>query len=157
VSLSSHLQNGPWCVSPGFNAKQEILNVIPDGLNSYYYKMDNRVLDNREVTYYRCTDLFIGATLNVYSRRIVLVKCDRLTEDFYRTVYGLGEYTNDETSCTCEIKICIALSQWRRQEFRVRFHSSDKVIEKKNKVTSCGRMSDSGGRLGRRFRVVRLF
>jgi len=91
-SLNS--QNGPWCIYPGFNNTQEILNVLPDKFNSYYYKMDSRILDNPKVTYYQCTDLFIGAVLNIYSRTIILVRCDRLTEDFYRNVYGLSECNN---------------------------------------------------------------
>lgn len=56
--------------------------------------MDSRILDNPKVTYYQCTDLFIGAVLNIYSRTIILVRCDRLTEDFYRNVYGLSECNN---------------------------------------------------------------
>lgn len=50
------------------------------------------MLDTRGVTYYQCTDLFIGATLNVYSRNVVLVNCDQMTKDFYGMVYGLSEY-----------------------------------------------------------------
>lgn len=53
--------------------------------------MDNRIPDERRVSYYNLTDLYIGATLNVYNRVIVLVSCDEFTKQFYKTVYGLSK------------------------------------------------------------------
>lgn len=53
--------------------------------------MDNRIPDERGVSYYYRTDLYIGATLNVYNRVIVLVSCDEFTKQFYKTVYGLSK------------------------------------------------------------------
>lgn len=79
----------------GHGHKQEVLNVITNDSKSMYYKMDNRVVDERGVSpqYYYRTDLYIGAKLNVYNRVIVLVSCDEFTKQFYRTVYGLSELT----------------------------------------------------------------
>lgn len=78
---------------PGHDIKQEILNIISNAneSNSYYYKMDNRCINEGEELYYRCIDLYIGATLNVYNRNIILVSCDKFTKEYYKTVYGLGE------------------------------------------------------------------
>lgn len=77
----------------GHSNKQEVLNVISSDSKSMYYKMDNRVIDEKGVSphYYYRTDLYIGATLNVYNRVIVLISCDEFTKQFYRAVYGLSE------------------------------------------------------------------
>lgn len=54
--------------------------------------MDSHLLSDKDFTpFYHCTDLYIGATLNVFNRYVTLVKCDEFTKIFYRTVYGLGE------------------------------------------------------------------
>lgn len=53
--------------------------------------MDNRCLNDKEESYYRSTDLYIGASLNVYNRNIILVSCDKFTKEYYGTVYGLSK------------------------------------------------------------------
>lgn len=72
------------------------MKVITNAATSnYYYKMDKRFLENRSIgeTYYQCTDLYIGAVLNVYGRKIVLYcVCDELTKNFYMREYGFSEY-----------------------------------------------------------------
>lgn len=59
--------------------------------NLFYYTMDSRIGDEQKVSYYHCTDLFIGQVLNVYGRSIVLFTCDECTKGFYKNVYQLGE------------------------------------------------------------------
>lgn len=93
-----HFQEGPWCLQPGYNVKQDILNVMSTNKNSFYYTMDTQIGDEQKVSYYHCTDLFIGQVLNVYGRSVVLFSCDECTKSFYRNVYRLGE-------CTQQIKI----------------------------------------------------
>lgn len=94
--LNNNFQSEPWCIRPGQNAKQEILKVITNSVTSdYYYKMDKRPLENRSNggTYYQCTDLYIGAILNVYGRKIILYcTCDELTKNFFMKEYGFSEY-----------------------------------------------------------------
>lgn len=55
--------------------------------------MDSRLLSDKDILpYYHCTDLYIGATLNVYNRFVTLVKCDEFTKQFYAYEYGLGKF-----------------------------------------------------------------
>lgn len=53
--------------------------------------MDSLALDGEAEPYYKCTDLYIGAVLNVFNRHIVLAQCDEFTQEFYRNVYGMSE------------------------------------------------------------------
>lgn len=41
--------------------------------------------------YYKQNDLAIGATVNVYGRKVVLTDCDPFTKEYYRVKYGLGK------------------------------------------------------------------
>jgi len=86
-----HFQEGPWCLQPGYNVRQDILNVMTTNKNSFYYTMDSQLGVVQKVPYYNCTDLFIGQVLNVYGRSIILVSCDEFTKSFYTNVYQLGE------------------------------------------------------------------
>ncbi|CAH1732020.1 unnamed protein product [Aphis gossypii] len=83
---------GPWCLQPGYNVKQDILNVMSTNKNSFYYTMDSQIGDEQKVSYYHCTDLFIGQVLNVYGRSVVLFWCDECTKSFYRNVYRLESF-----------------------------------------------------------------
>lgn len=107
ITCKLNYQEGPWCAYPGQNSKQEILNVISNKIDSYYYKMDNRILDDESVSYYYHTDLYIGARLNVYNRFIVLVSCDEFTKEFYRRVYGKSKF------CTVKINN-LMISQYQK-------------------------------------------
>ncbi|CAI6358946.1 unnamed protein product [Macrosiphum euphorbiae] len=84
-------KEGPWLLQPGYNVRQDILNVMTTNKNSFYYTMDSKLGIVQKVPYYNCTDLFIGQVLNVYGRSIVLVSCDEFTKSFYSNVYQLGE------------------------------------------------------------------
>jgi len=53
--------------------------------------MDSQLGDEQKMTYYHCSDLFIGQVLNVFGRLIILFTCDEFTKDFYKCVYHLGE------------------------------------------------------------------
>ncbi|XP_001949545.2 EF-hand domain-containing family member C2-like [Acyrthosiphon pisum] len=85
------MKEGPWCLQPGYNVRQDILNVMTTNKNSFYYTMDSQLGIVQKVPYYNRTDLFIGQVLNVYGRSVILVSCDEFTKSFYKNVYQLGE------------------------------------------------------------------
>uniref|UniRef100_A0A2S2P737 EF-hand domain-containing family member C2 n=1 Tax=Schizaphis graminum TaxID=13262 RepID=A0A2S2P737_SCHGA len=91
---------GPWCLQPGHNVKQDILNVMSTNENSFYYTMDSQLRDEQKMSYYHCTDLFIGQVLNVYGRSVVLFSCDQCTKNFYKNVYKLETFNPIEAPKT---------------------------------------------------------
>lgn len=40
--------------------------------------------------FYKDCDLTVGAEVNVWGRRVVIVDCDDFTKDYYRSKYGIG-------------------------------------------------------------------
>lgn len=112
-----------------------------------YYKMDNRVIDKRGVLpqYYYRTDLYIGATLNVYNRVIVLVSCDEFTKEFYRTVYGLSE-----------LKAHVSLHTKRVYNIRYNMYNLGRYLQELYRPTELrgGSGSRSRRRRGSRFYII---
>ncbi|XP_059474839.1 EF-hand domain-containing family member C2-like [Neocloeon triangulifer] len=47
----------------------------------------------RKIDYVRDHELFIGATVNVYGRPVVLVSCDKFTQKYYNDRYGKEDFT----------------------------------------------------------------
>ncbi|XP_058116379.1 EF-hand domain-containing family member C2 [Anopheles ziemanni] len=70
-----------------------VLNVIGGGLKGGRYLTDCVGIGKTDGNYYRDADLRIGARINVYGRTVMLTGCDRFTEDYYRTMYGLEDFT----------------------------------------------------------------
>jgi len=42
--------------------------------------------------FYKDSDLTLGAVLNVWGRKYLLVDCDDFTKEYYKTKYGIGKY-----------------------------------------------------------------
>jgi hypothetical protein len=43
--------------------------------------------------YYTDQDLVIGQLLNIYGRKILLTDCDEFTKNYFRTKYGIQDFT----------------------------------------------------------------
>ena len=43
--------------------------------------------------FYKDSDLTLGAVLNVWGRKFLISDCDNFTKEYYRTKYGVGEYS----------------------------------------------------------------
>lgn len=43
--------------------------------------------------FYTDQDLAIGQYVNVYGRKVLLVDCDEFTKNYYRTKYGIQDFT----------------------------------------------------------------
>ncbi|KAG4065244.1 hypothetical protein HA402_012686 [Bradysia odoriphaga] len=65
-----------------------VLNVLEGR-----YVPDCLGIGNKEVEYYKASDLSIGAHINVYGREVILVDCDPFTREYYRTVHGIEDFT----------------------------------------------------------------
>lgn len=71
-----------------------VLNVLGSGvLLGNRYVPDALNVGNRPVEYYTDRDLTIGGVVNVYGRAVHLVDCDAFTREYYRSTYGLEDFT----------------------------------------------------------------
>ncbi|NXF63101.1 EFHC2 protein, partial [Ciccaba nigrolineata] len=75
---------------PGTITSRTVLNVLG--------KLGHYILDNRKTgavhqEFYRDSDLKIGAVINVWGRKIILCDCDEFTKEYYRTKYGIEDFT----------------------------------------------------------------
>ncbi|XP_054011468.1 EF-hand domain-containing family member C2-like isoform X1 [Hylaeus anthracinus] len=70
-----------------------VLNVIGDDTARGYYSIDS--LNTGQVCrdIYKDNELNIGARINVFGRKIVIIDMDGFTKEYYRTKYGLDDFT----------------------------------------------------------------
>ncbi|CAH1962003.1 unnamed protein product [Acanthoscelides obtectus] len=78
--------------TPGADTDYTILNVLGSALTSRRYIVDPLNCGKEKVDYYTDKDLSIGAVLNCYNRRIILIDCDQYTRDYYSAKYGISEF-----------------------------------------------------------------
>lgn len=77
--------------SPGHNSPFTVLNVLGSSLQTGRYISDPLNCGKSNTEYYNPKDLAIGASLDVYGRKVVLTDCDPFTKEFYRAKYGMGK------------------------------------------------------------------
>ncbi|NXI52837.1 EFHC2 protein, partial [Chloroceryle aenea] len=79
---------------PGTVTSRTVLNVLGklEG-NKGRYILDNRKTGAVHQEFYRDSDLKIGAAINVWGRKIILCDCDEFTKEYYRTKYGMEDFT----------------------------------------------------------------
>ncbi|XP_042723505.1 EF-hand domain-containing family member C2 [Lagopus leucura] len=79
---------------PGTITSRTVLNVFGNLVgNRGRYILDNRKTGAVHQEFYRDSDLKIGAVINVWGRQIMLCDCDEFTKDYYRTKYGIEDFT----------------------------------------------------------------
>ncbi|XP_021262975.1 EF-hand domain-containing family member C2 isoform X2 [Numida meleagris] len=79
---------------PGTITSRTVLNVFGNLVgNKSRYIVDNRKTGAVHQEFYRDSDLKIGAVINVWGRKIMLCDCDEFTKDYYRTKYGIEDFT----------------------------------------------------------------
>lgn len=77
--------------SPGFCEKNDLLNVLGINYMNQWYAFDSSTnLSDIHDSYYHWSDLYVGAEIDVYSRKLVLSSCDEFTKQYYLD-YGLGK------------------------------------------------------------------
>lgn len=71
-----------------------VLNVLGGGvLLGKRHVTDALNVGDRPEEYYTDRDLTIGGVVNVYGRAVHLVDCDAFTREYYRSTYGLEDFT----------------------------------------------------------------
>ncbi|XP_074760965.1 EF-hand domain-containing family member C2 isoform X2 [Athene noctua] len=75
---------------PGTITSRTVLNVLG---KFGHYILDNRKTGAVHQEFYRDSDLKIGAVINVWGRKIILCDCDEFTKEYYRTRYGIEDFT----------------------------------------------------------------
>eukprot|EP00075_Anas_platyrhynchos_P015529 XP_027304782.1 EF-hand domain-containing family member C2 isoform X1 [Anas platyrhynchos] len=79
---------------PGTITARTVLNVFGNLVgNRGRYILDNRKTGAVHQEFYRDSDLKIGEVINVWGRKILLCDCDEFTKDYYRTKYGIEDFT----------------------------------------------------------------
>ncbi|NXD79381.1 EFHC2 protein, partial [Halcyon senegalensis] len=79
---------------PGTITSRTVLNVFGKlAGNKGRYILDNRKTGAVHQEFYRDSDLKIGAVINVWGRKIILCDCDEFTKEYYRTKYGMEDFT----------------------------------------------------------------
>ncbi|NXG62012.1 EFHC2 protein, partial [Hemiprocne comata] len=79
---------------PGTITSRTVLNVFGKSVgNRSRYILDSRKTGAVHQEFYRDSDLKIGAVINVWGRKIILCDCDEFTKEYYRTKYGIEDFT----------------------------------------------------------------
>ncbi|NXG78198.1 EFHC2 protein, partial [Baryphthengus martii] len=79
---------------PGTITSRTVLNVFGNlAGNKDRYILDNRKTGAVHQEFYRDSDLKIGTVINVWGRKIMLCDCDEFTKEYYRTKYGIEDFT----------------------------------------------------------------
>ncbi|XP_045651706.1 EF-hand domain-containing family member C2, partial [Ursus americanus] len=86
----------PGVYQPGQITDRTVLNVYGGfGENRVVgYLLDKYMLGKVDQEFYKDSDLFIGATINVWGRKVLLCDCDEFTKSYYKMKYGIENFTS---------------------------------------------------------------
>ncbi|KAM7225720.1 hypothetical protein CapIbe_023697 [Capra ibex] len=86
----------PGVYQPGHLTDRTVLNVYGGYSETrvYGYLLDKYNLGKLDQEFYKDTDLSIGTTINVWGRKVLLCDCDDFTKTYYRTKYGIENFTS---------------------------------------------------------------
>ncbi|XP_055373718.1 EF-hand domain-containing family member C2-like [Condylostylus longicornis] len=73
---------------PGDDSQTTILNVLNNR-----FVADPLRTGNKNINYYKDSDLQIGAHLSIFGRDIILTDCDEFTKDYYKKKFGMENFT----------------------------------------------------------------
>uniref|UniRef100_A0A8C5LW21 EF-hand domain-containing family member C2 n=1 Tax=Leptobrachium leishanense TaxID=445787 RepID=A0A8C5LW21_9ANUR len=79
--------------NPGEITSRTVLNVFGPMGHGGRYILDNLKTGNVHQEFYRDCDLALGVVINAWGRKIILCDCDEFTKNYYRTKYGLEDFT----------------------------------------------------------------
>ncbi|XP_046392525.1 EF-hand domain-containing family member C2-like [Ischnura elegans] len=86
-----------------------VLNVLGESIRKGHYIYDSMASGRdkgSEQAYITDKDLGIGKVLDVYGRKVVLTSCDPYTEEYYRSKYGLDDFTPAQDPSLTEAEEC---------------------------------------------------
>nr|KAF6492001.1 EF-hand domain containing 2 [Molossus molossus] len=101
--MSYFLQRGklpkygpPGVYQPGEVTDRVVLNVYSGYRVSrvHGYLLDKYKMGKLEQEFYKDSDLSVGTTINVWGRKVLLCDCDEFTKTYYKTKYGIENFTS---------------------------------------------------------------
>ncbi|XP_029112636.1 EF-hand domain-containing family member C2 [Scleropages formosus] len=78
---------------PGEATDRTVLNVFGPVGRGGRYILDCQKTGAVQQDFYKDSDLMLGAVINVWGRKVLLCDCDDFTKRFYRTKYGVEDFT----------------------------------------------------------------
>ncbi|XP_016045960.2 EF-hand domain-containing family member C2 isoform X2 [Erinaceus europaeus] len=86
----------PGIFQPGQRTDKIVLNLYGGMTENRVtgYLMDKYKLEKVQQEYYKDTDLTLGATINVWGRKVILCDCDEFTKLYYKTRYGIDKFAS---------------------------------------------------------------
>uniref|UniRef100_A0A672IEE7 EF-hand domain (C-terminal) containing 2 n=1 Tax=Salarias fasciatus TaxID=181472 RepID=A0A672IEE7_SALFA len=78
---------------PGEVTARTVLNVLSSENQGSHYILDNLKTGALQDDFYQDCDLTVGGELNVWGRRVILTDCDDFTKHYYRSKYGIEDFT----------------------------------------------------------------
>ncbi|GAB5584545.1 EF-hand domain-containing family member C2 [Prionailurus iriomotensis] len=94
----------PGVYQPGQITDRAVLNPYRGltGRPADGYLLDKYKLGKVDQEFYKDSDLFIGTTINVWGRKVLLCDCDNFTKTYYKTKYGIVFILENFTSISCK-------------------------------------------------------
>ncbi|KAL4220640.1 EF-hand domain-containing member C2 [Mactra antiquata] len=77
---------------PGKVTDRTVLNVFGPTGHGGRYILDSLKTGASPTEFYKDSDLTLGAVLNVWGRKFLLVDCDDFTKEYYRTKFGIDDF-----------------------------------------------------------------
>ncbi|XP_052782437.1 EF-hand domain-containing family member C2-like [Mya arenaria] len=77
---------------PGKVTDRTVLNVFGPTGHGGRYILDSLKTGASPTEFYNDSDLTLGAVVNVWGRKYLLVDCDDFTKEYYKTKYGMEEF-----------------------------------------------------------------
>ncbi|XP_022623034.1 EF-hand domain-containing family member C2 [Seriola dumerili] len=78
---------------PGQTAERTVLNVFASPNQGKCYILDSIKTGAVQEEFYKDCDLTVGGEMNVFGRRVIIADCDNFTRDYYRSKYGIEDFT----------------------------------------------------------------
>ncbi|XP_012693028.1 EF-hand domain-containing family member C2 isoform X2 [Clupea harengus] len=78
---------------PGEKTDRTVLNVFGPMGHGGRYILDSLKTGAVKEDFYKDRDLTFGSVINVWGRRVMICDCDNFTKAFYRTKYGVEDFT----------------------------------------------------------------
>uniref|UniRef100_A0A665UB15 EF-hand domain-containing family member C2 n=1 Tax=Echeneis naucrates TaxID=173247 RepID=A0A665UB15_ECHNA len=78
---------------PGQSTDRTVLNVFASPSQGKRYILDSLKTGAVQEEFYKDCDLIVGGEVNVLGRRVILADCDNFTKDYYRSKYGIEDFT----------------------------------------------------------------
>ncbi|XP_056610503.1 EF-hand domain-containing family member C2 [Triplophysa dalaica] len=78
---------------PGEITDRTVLNVFGPVGHGGRYILDSLKTGAVEEEFFKDSDLTIGGIINVWGRRVLICDCDNFTKEYYRSKYGIEDFT----------------------------------------------------------------